>query len=91
MYRIHILLSAVSPQKIRDYFLNFPLMVIALGIAVIIGDSCCVFVSISLGEKKTDNTNRSVDNSILLCIISSIVLTAIYLIFRSSADNAKDD
>ena len=60
----------------------FPLTVIALGIAVMIGDGCCVFVSISLGEKKTENATRSVGNSsVLLCIISSIVLISIYLIF----------
>lgn len=59
----------------------FPLTVIALGIAVMIGDGCCAFVSISLGEKKKENATRSVGNSVLLCIISSIVLTMIYLIF----------
>ena len=59
----------------------FPLMVIALGIAVMIGDGCCAFVSISLGEKKTENATRSVGNSVLLCIISSIILTTIYMIF----------
>ena len=30
----------------------FPLTVIALGIAVMIGDGCCAFVSISLGKKR---------------------------------------
>ena len=59
----------------------FPLTVIALGIAVMIGDGCCAFVSISLGEKKTENATRSVGNSVLLCLVSSIVLTTIYLIF----------
>lgn len=59
----------------------FPLTVIALGIAVMIGDGCCAFVSISLGEKKPENAARSVGNSVLLCIISSIILTVIYLIF----------
>ena len=59
----------------------FPLTVIALGIAVMIGDGCCAFVSISLGEKKPENATRSVGNSVLLCVISSIVLTAVYLIF----------
>ncbi|MBQ8372225.1 MAG: MATE family efflux transporter [Clostridia bacterium] len=58
----------------------FPLTVIALGIAVMIGDGCCAFVSISLGEKRPENATRSVGNSILLCVISSIVLTAIYLL-----------
>ena len=59
----------------------FPLTVIALGIAVMIGDGCCAFVSISLGEKKPENATRSVGNSVLLCVVASIVLTAIYLIF----------
>lgn len=59
----------------------FPLTVIALGIAVMIGDGCCAFVSISLGEKKDENATRSVGNSVLLCIISSIILTIVYLIF----------
>lgn len=59
----------------------FPLTVIALGISVMIGDGCCAFVSISLGEKRSDNAARSVGNSIVLCIISSVVLTAVYLIF----------
>ncbi len=59
----------------------FPLTVIALGIAVMIGDGCCAFVSISLGEKKTENAARSVGNSIMLCVISSIILTFVYLIF----------
>lgn len=59
----------------------FPLTVIALGVAVMIGDGCCAFVSISLGEKKAENATRSVGNSVLLCIISSIIITIVYLIF----------
>lgn len=59
----------------------FPLTVIALGIAVMIGDGCCAFVSISLGAKKTEDAHKSVGNAILLCIIGSIALTAVYLIF----------
>lgn len=59
----------------------FPLTVIALGIAVMIGDGCCAFVSISLGEKKLENAAKSVGNSILLCILSGLLLTAVYLLF----------
>ena len=59
----------------------FPLTVIALGIAVMIGDGCCAFVSISLGEGKSENANRSVGNSVMLCAAAGIVLTAVYLIF----------
>lgn len=61
----------------------FPLTVIALGIAVMIGDGTCAFVSISLGANKKDDAHKSVGNAILLCVISSIVLTAIYLIFMN--------
>ena len=59
----------------------FPLTVIALAIAVMIGDGCCAFVSISLGEKKADNASRSIGNSIILTVIASLVLMSIYLIF----------
>lgn len=57
----------------------FPLTVVALGIAVMIGDGCCAFVSISLGEKKQEDAAHSVGNAILLCLIGSAVLTVLYL------------
>ena len=59
----------------------FPLTVVALSIAVMIGDGCCAFVSISLGANNKDDAHRSIGNAILLCLISSVVLTAAYLIF----------
>ena len=58
----------------------FPLTVVALSIAVMIGDGCCAFVSISLGANNKDDAHRSIGNAILLCLISSVVLTALYLI-----------
>lgn len=59
----------------------FPLTVIALGIAVMMGDGCCAFVSISLGEKKPESAALSIGNSIMLCIVASLVLTVVYLFF----------
>ena len=59
----------------------FPLTVIALGIAVMIGDGCCAFVSISLGANNSGNAKRSVGNSVVLCVVGSLLLTAVYLIF----------
>lgn len=59
----------------------FPLTVIALGIAVMIGDGCCAFVSISLGKKQARDASRSAGNAIMLCILSSVCLSAVYLIF----------
>lgn len=60
----------------------FPLTVVALAIAVMIGDGCCAFVSISLGANEKENAHKSIGNAVLLCIISSIVLTILYLIFQ---------
>ena len=59
----------------------FPLTVIALAIAVMIGDGCCAFVSLSLGKNKPEEASRSMGNAVLLTVIASIALTAIYLIF----------
>lgn len=62
----------------------FPLTVIALAIVVMIGDGCCAFVSIELGKGEQKRANVSVGNSILITVISSIALTAVYLIFSDS-------
>lgn len=59
----------------------FPLTVIALGIAVMIGDGCCAFVSISLGAGKGKDASKSVGNAITLCVAASLALTLLYLIF----------
>ena len=61
----------------------FPLTVVALAIAVLIGDGCCAFVSISLGADEKDNARNSIGNAIVLCIVASILLTAIYLAFQN--------
>ena len=62
----------------------FPLTVVALAIAVMIGDGCCAFVSISLGQNEVPKAKRSVGNAVVMCLVSSIVLAALYLVF---ADN----
>lgn len=59
----------------------FPLTVVALAFAVMIGDGCCAFVSISLGANKKEAAHKSIGNSILLCLIISVLLTAVYLVF----------
>lgn len=59
----------------------YPLTVIALAIAVMIGDGCCAFVSLSLGQNKTGDAKNSVGNSVVCTIIVSLLLTAVYLIF----------
>ena len=62
----------------------FPLTVVALAIAVLIGDGCCTFVSINLGKGELKTARQSVGNAILLIISGSVLLTALYLFFSDS-------
>ncbi len=59
----------------------FPLTVIALAIAVMIGDGCCAFASLSLGKSKPHDASRSMCNSVIMSVLCGIVLMLIYLIF----------
>ena len=60
----------------------FPLTVVALAVAVLIGDGCCAYVSICLGANEKENAHRSIGNAVFLCVLASLVLTAVYLIFQ---------
>ena len=59
----------------------FPMTVVALAIAVLIGDGCCAFVSLSLGGGRDEDAHKSIGSAIILCILCSLVLMAIYLVF----------
>lgn len=61
----------------------FPLTVIALAIAVMVGDGCCAFVSLSLGKGRPQKASKSMGNSILLTIVFGVILCAVYLIWES--------
>lgn len=58
----------------------FPLTVVALAVAVMIGDGCCAFVSISLGKQEAGTAKQSVGNAVVMTVISSLALTAVYLL-----------
>lgn len=57
----------------------FSLTVVALALAVMIGDGCCAYVSICLGQGEKERARHSVGNAIVLSIAVSLVLTALYL------------
>ena len=59
----------------------FPLTVVALAIAVMVGDGCCAFVSMALGKNELASAKRSVGNAVVISVVSSLVLTAVYLLF----------
>ena len=59
----------------------FPLTIVALAIAVLIVDGCCAWVSICLGANEKENAHRSIGSAVVLCIVSSLALTVVYLGF----------
>ncbi|MDO4564536.1 MAG: MATE family efflux transporter [Clostridia bacterium] len=58
----------------------FPLTVVALAIAVMIGDGCCSFVSICLGAGRKEDAHRGIGNAIVLCTGAGLALAAVYLV-----------
>lgn len=60
----------------------FPMTVVAIAIAVMIGDGCCTFVSISLGAKRQEDACRGIGSSVIAVIAVGIVLMIVYLIFQ---------
>ena len=59
----------------------FPLTIVALAMAVMIGDGACAYVSILLGRRKEKDAAGTVGNAIVLSVVSGIVITILYLVF----------
>ena len=50
----------------------FPLTVLALGLAVMIGDGACSYVSICFGRNEPENANRAVGSAVTLSVLVGI-------------------
>nr|WP_326184993.1 MATE family efflux transporter [uncultured Oscillibacter sp.] len=57
----------------------FPLTVVALAIAVMIGDGCCAYVSICLGARNQESAHKSIGSAVGLCVVASLIVTLFYL------------
>lgn len=62
----------------------FPLTVVAIAIAVMLGDGGCTFVSIRLGAKEPEDARRGIGSSVIAVIAVSLVLMTIYLVFQEA-------
>lgn len=62
----------------------FPITVIALAIALLVGDGCAAFLSICQGKKDTENAHKSVGNAIILIIFVSIILATLFFVMKES-------
>ena len=61
----------------------FPLTVIVLAVATMIGDGACTFVSISLGRQDRDSAGRSVGNAVVLSAAAGVLISAVYALFQT--------
>ena len=59
----------------------YPLTVVALAVAVLIGDGCCAYVSLCQGRRETESARRSVGSAVFLSVTAGVVLMAAYLLF----------
>lgn len=60
----------------------FPMTVVAIALAVMVGDGCCAFVSIRLGSGNDEKARQGIGSSVLTVIAMSLVLTILYLVFQ---------
>lgn len=60
----------------------FPITVIALALALMLGDGCAAFLSICQGRKDTEGTRTGAGNTIMLLVLSSIVVMLIFMFCR---------
>lgn len=58
----------------------FPLTVAALGVAVMLGDGCCAFVSLMLGAGKKDEASHAVGGTVTLSVVAGVIIMALYLL-----------
>ena len=60
----------------------FPLTVLALGLAVMIGDGACSYVSICFGKNQPENANRAVGSAVALSVLVGIAVAVLYAVFQ---------
>lgn len=60
----------------------FPITVIALALALLVGDGCAAFLSICQGRKDSDSAHKSVGNAIMVIITASVLFMLVLLFCR---------
>ena len=61
----------------------FPLTVLALGLAVMIGDGACSYVSICFGKNRQEDANRAVGSAVTLSVLVGVLVTVFYAVFQT--------
>ncbi len=59
----------------------FPLTVIAMAVTFALGDGAAAFLSICQGRKDTQSAHKAVGNSLLICMIASVIFVLLGFLF----------
>lgn len=60
----------------------FPITVIALAIALLIGDGCAATLSICQGRKDVESSHKSVGNAVVLSVLCGVILALLFSFFK---------
>jgi putative MATE family efflux protein len=71
----------VGPLGIAGVTIDYPIMLVMMAFAMLIGIGATALISIRLGQQKKDEAEHIVGNAMSLLIIISLVMTVIGLIF----------
>lgn len=59
----------------------FPITIIALALAMMIGNGGAAYLSLKLGEGNVDSAKKGIGNAVTMVTVVSIILAAVFLIF----------
>lgn len=62
----------------------FPIMILMMAVAMLIGIGATALISIRLGEQKKDEAEKIAGNAITLLVIFSLLFTGVYFLFADS-------
>ncbi|MCD8329533.1 MAG: polysaccharide biosynthesis C-terminal domain-containing protein [Lachnospiraceae bacterium] len=62
----------------------FPLTIVALSLAVMIGDGCCAYVSICLGKNEKEDAHKSIGCAVVLVIIVGLLVAVVYAVLQEA-------
>src|SRR5574344_562082 len=79
--------SSAGTAGIMATTLVFPVTVVALAIAQLVGDGCAALYSISLGTKDKEKSDKAVGNAIISIIVGSLILVFIGIILKGTIFN----
>ena len=66
----------------------FPITVISLAIALMLGDGAAAYLSLCQGKKDMDAGNKSMGNVIMLLVTSGLAMAVLFALFKSQILNA---